>query len=82
MLKVKATQSCLTLCGPLQARILEWVAFPFSRGSFQPRDRTKVSSIAERVFTNWAIKEAPMMLKGKAMETIEGGTASFTNNSL
>ena len=43
--KVKVAQWCLTLCDPvdctvhgiLQARILEWVAFPFSRGSFQPR---------------------------------------------
>ena len=32
--------------GILQARILEWVAFPFSRGSSQPRDRTQVSQIA------------------------------------
>ena len=46
--EVKVAQSCLTLCDPmdstvhgiLQARILEWVAFPFSRGS-QPRDRTQ-----------------------------------------
>ena len=45
-LKVKVTQSCPTLCDPvdytvhgiLQARILEWVAFPFSRGSSQPRN--------------------------------------------
>ena len=45
---VKVAQSCLTLCNPmdytvdgiLQARILEWVAFPFSRGSSQPRDWT------------------------------------------
>ena len=44
--KVKVAQSSLTLCnlmdytvhGILQARILEWVAFPFSRGSSQPRD--------------------------------------------
>ena len=44
--KVKIAQSCLTLCDPLgytvhgilQAGILEWVAFPFSRGSSQPRD--------------------------------------------
>ena len=43
--KVKVTQSCLTLCdhmdytvhGIRQARILEWVAFPFFRGSSQPR---------------------------------------------
>ena len=49
--KVKVAQSCPTLCNPmdytahgiLQARILEWVAFPFSRGSSQPRDQTQVS---------------------------------------
>ena len=35
----------------LQARILEWVAFPFSRGSSQPRDRTQVSRITDRFFT-------------------------------
>ena len=59
-MKVKATQSCATLCDPmyyivrgiLQARILEWVAFPLSRGSFQPRDRTQVSLIAGRFFTS------------------------------
>ena len=34
-----------TVHGILQARILEWVAFPFSRGSSQPRDRTQVSHI-------------------------------------
>ena len=53
-LKVKVAQSCPTLCGPmdytvhgiLQARILEWVAFPFSRGFSQPRVRTQVSHIA------------------------------------
>ena len=47
-------QLCLTLCNPmyytlhgiLQARILKWVAFPFSWGSSQPRDRTQVSHIA------------------------------------
>ena len=43
----------------LQARILEWVAFPFSRVSSQPRDRTQVSCIAGRFFTNWAVREAP-----------------------
>ena len=56
-----------TLCDPmdfsvhgtLQARILEWVAFPFSRGSSQPRDRTQVSCIAGGFFTNWATREAP-----------------------
>ena len=103
--EVKVTQSCATLCDPmdytvhgiLQARILVWVAFPFSRGSFQPRslnpglphcrrilyqlshggsprilewvanpfssgssrprNQTRVSCIAGRFFTNWAMRE-------------------------
>ena len=54
MILVKVTQSCLTLRAPmdytvhaiLQARILEWVAFPFSRGSSQPSDPTQVSYMA------------------------------------
>ena len=37
--------------GILQARILEWVAMPSSRGTSQPRDRTQVSRIAGRIFT-------------------------------
>ena len=40
--------------GILQARILEWVASPFSRGSSQPRNWTRVSCIAGRFFTSWA----------------------------
>jgi len=44
--------------GILQARILEWTAVPFSRGSSQPRDRTQVSHIAGRFSTSWAIREA------------------------
>ena len=43
--------------GILQARILEWVAFPFPRGSSQPRDWTQVSYIASRFFTSWATRE-------------------------
>ena len=46
------------LHGILQARILEWVAFPFSRGSSQPRNRTQVSHTAGRFFTVWATREA------------------------
>ena len=42
----------------LQARILEWVAVPFSKGSSQPRDWTQVSHIAGRFFTSWARREA------------------------
>ena len=40
-----------------QARILEGVAFPFSRGSSHPRDRTQVLHIAGRFFTSWATRE-------------------------
>ena len=62
---VKVTQSCPILCnimdyrvhGILQARILEWVAIPFSRGSSQPKDRTEVSLTAGRFLTNWAKRE-------------------------
>ena len=46
-----------TVYGILQARILEWVAFSFSRGSCQPRDRTQVG-IAGGFFTSWATREA------------------------
>ena len=66
MNEMKVAQSCLTLCntmdytlhGILQARILELVAVPFSRGSFQPRDGTQVSRIAGRLFTSGATREA------------------------
>ena len=62
---MKVTRSCLTLCDPmdcivrgiLQARILEWVAFPPSRGSSQSSDRTQVFCIAGRFFTSWATKD-------------------------
>ena len=43
--------------GVLPARILEWVAFPSSRGSSQPIDQTQVSRIASRFFTSWASRE-------------------------
>ena len=39
-------------------RVLEWVAYPFSRGSAWPRNRTGVSCTAGRFFTNWATREA------------------------
>ena len=47
--------------GILQARILEWVAISFSRGSSWPRDRTEVSCIAGRWFNLWATREAPLL---------------------
>ena len=59
IMKVNVAQSCQTLCDPvdytvhgiLQARILEWVAFPFCRGSSQVRDRTQVSRTAGGFFS-------------------------------
>ena len=69
--KVLATQSCSTLCDPmdcsppgfsvhgiLQARILQWIAFSFSRGSSPPSNHTPVSSTADKFFTIWATREA------------------------
>ena len=66
------TKSCPTLVTPwtvcsllgssvhgiLQARILEWVAISFSRGSYWPRNWTQISCIAGRFFTDWAMREA------------------------
>ena len=70
-LAAKSLQSCPTLCDPidgsppgspipgiLQARTLEWVAISFSRGSFQPRNRTQVSCIAGRHFYRLSHQEA------------------------
>ena len=70
--KVLVTHLCPTLCdtmdcthcsqpgfsvpGILQARILEWVAISFSRGSSWPRDRSWVSCITGRYLTVWALK--------------------------
>ena len=66
----EVAQSCPTLCEPmdcslpgfsihgiLQAGILEWVTISFSRGSSQPRDRTRVSRIGGRHFNLWATRE-------------------------
>ena len=68
----EVAQSCPTLCDPvdcslpgssvpgiLQARILEWAAISFYRGSAQPRVRTQVSHTADRCFTLWATREGP-----------------------
>ena len=70
----KVAQSCPTLCNPMdcslpvssihgifQARVLEWVAISFSRGSSQPRDWAQVSCIAGRRFIIWATREAQIM---------------------
>ena len=47
----------------LQARILEWIAIPFSRGSSRPRDQTQVSWIAGRFFAVWATGKSKLKLK-------------------
>ena len=79
-------QLCPTLCDPmdcscvhgiLQARILEWVAVPFSRGSSWPRDRTWVAArIVGRFFTVWATDNAE---KRKEMKTFKNNTEMAQN---
>ena len=82
-------QPCPTLCHPmacsppgssvhgiLQARILEWVAMPSSRGSSQPRDRNQVSHIAGGFFTIWATREAPLSYYVSLIQ----GSQSFINS--
>ena len=71
MKESEVAQSCPTLCDPvdcsppgssvhgiLQARILEWVAISFSKGSSRHRNQTQVSRIASRCFNLWATREA------------------------
>ena len=66
----EVAQSCLILCDPMdcslpgssvhgifKARVLEWVAISFSRGSSQPRDQTQVSWVIGRRFTIWVTRE-------------------------
>ena len=73
---VLVTQSCLTLCNPvdcsppgssvhgiLQARMLEWVAVPFSTGSSQLWDQTQVSCIAGIFFTDWVTRKACVLVQ-------------------
>ena len=75
MMCVLVAQSCPTLCNPmdwslpgssvhgtLQARLSEWVAMPFSKGSSWPRDWIQVSCISGRFFTIWAPREAQLMI--------------------
>ena len=67
--KVKVAQLRLTLCDPmgytvhgiLQARTLEWVAFPSSRGSSQTKDQTQVSRMAGRFF--YQLSRSPRILE-------------------
>ena len=72
----EVAQSCLTFCDPIdcslpgsfvhgifQAIVLEWIAISFSRGSSQPRARTRVSRIVDRRFTVWATREVNNITK-------------------
>ena len=72
---VKVACSCLTFCNPmdcrpqaplsmgiLQARIQEEIAIPSSIGCFWPRDRTQVSCISGRFFSDWAVREAQRLM--------------------
>ena len=82
----EVAQSCPTLCDPMdcslpgsyvhgifQAKVLEWVAISFSRGSSWPRDRTQISHIVGRCFTIWAIRQVPKPAASSHL-TREGGT--------
>ena len=88
--KVLVGQSYLTLCdsvdyspsgssvhGILQARILEWVAIPFSRGSSRPRDRTRVSCIAGGFFTVWATRATLERTLGKSSGFLFNSSSNF-----
>ena len=88
--KVLVTQSCLILsdpmdCSPpgssvhgiLQARILEWVAIPSSRGSSWPRDQTQVSCNAGRFFTVWATRRGMFKVVKKSHYFLPTQQTSF-----
>ena len=75
IIKSEVTQSCPTLCDPIdcslpgssvheifQAIVLEWIAISFSRRSSQPRAQTRVSCIVDRCFTVWATREVLPLL--------------------
>ena len=82
MVKVKVTHfyfhkvvsDSLQPHGILQARILQWVAVPFSRGSSQPRERTQVSHIAGGFFTSWATREAQISVGSIHKGDFPGGS--------
>ena len=92
----EVSQSCLTLYDPVdyslpgssihgifQARVLEWVAISFSRGSSQPRGWTWISCIAGRCFTIWASSEASEGYErenGKAVRVLKLGTIAKVTN--
>ena len=91
-LRPHGLQSVRLLCPRIvQANILEWVAISYSRGSFQPRDRTWVfclSCIGGWILYHWATWEAPLRISGDIIKPSHGygapslqlhGTESSTN---
>ena len=95
---MKVIQSCPTLCDPidytvhgiLQGRILEWVAFPFSRGSSRPRDQTQVSQHCRWILYQLSHQGSPRLLEWVACPFqgnltnpgIEPGSAASQADSL
>ena len=92
--KIFLVQWCVCVCfnrsvvsdslwplGLLQARILEWVAFPFSRGSSQPRDQTQVSHIVGRFFTIWATRELVQQDLNRQNQML-GSSVAFPENQI
>ena len=85
--KVKVSQSCPTLCDPmdytvheiLQARILEWAAFPFSKESSPLRDQTQVSCFAGRFFISWVTRKVIYKL---GINTLLSWKTNFCNFTL
>ena len=79
-LKVRLSQSCLNLCNPmdytdpgiLQAKILDWVAFPFSWWSSQTRDPSQVSCITGGFFISWAMRETQEYWRGYPIPSLMG----------
>ena len=69
-----------TVHGILQARILEWADIPFSRGSFQPRDRTQVSHMAGGFFTSWATREVHISIGMCILHIYIYNTHTHTHN--
>ena len=75
---VKVAPSCPTLCDPvdysvhgiLQARILEWIAFPFSRGSSRSWNQTRVSCMGRQILYHLATWEAPLQWIHLANSTV------------
>ena len=63
-----------TVHGLLQARILDWISFPFSRGSSWPRDLTQVSCIAGRIYYQLSCQGSPRILEWVAYPFFSGSS--------